>query len=43
MRKGGMGSASGTRKESDKCAEKFSLQSSRKKPLQTPSDRWMVI
>lgn len=43
MRKGGMGSASGTRKETDKCAEKFSLQNSRKEPLQRPSDRWMII
>jgi hypothetical protein len=43
MRKGGMGSASGTSKESDKCAEKFSLQSSRKEPLQRPSDGWMIL
>jgi hypothetical protein len=43
MRNGGIGSASGTRKESDKCADKFSLQYSQKEPLQRPSDRWMII
>ena len=34
-----MGTVCGTRKEYDNCAEKFSLQYSRKEPLQIPSDR----